>query len=511
MKKVLAVLLAALMVLSLCACKKEHIMTHAEYEAAELKSQVIVECYVQNHQSYWDNKITVYAADQDGAYFIYNMACASQEEADKLVPGTKIKVTGYKDEWSGEVEIVDATYEILEGSYIAPAKDVTALLGTDELIKHQNEFVSFKGMTVEASEGGAAFLYKWDNSGSVGDDLYFNVSLNGKTYTFTVESYLTGADTDVYKAVQNLKVGDVIDMEGFAYWYEGLNPHITKVTVVTPAPEKADYVSLALDLKNKTGVTITGCYIYPTGSADKGNSLAANWPDKDADGDNYEIFAYIIRPAADTYDIYVEFEDGTNATWTGREIADYDKLSFKNGVDPAKWEQEAAEEEDKPDMDAVRDAGKTTDNFYPGYITLGLELKNKTELDIAEMYLYEAGADYTTYNNIVAEVLDEEGNHIDSWKPGKGGMYLFGFFLRPEADSYELYIKYTDGTELIVTDMALLTPDGDGHLPNEISLKDAYDPDLEKIAYDDGDPEPLQYIADAIVAGITLDNWYPEY
>ena len=26
-------------------------------------------------------------------------------------------------------------------------------------------------------------------------------------------------------------VGDVIDMEGFLYWYEGVNPHITSVTV----------------------------------------------------------------------------------------------------------------------------------------------------------------------------------------------------------------------------------------------------------------------------------------
>ena len=35
----------------------------------------------------------------------------------------------------------------------------------------------------------------------------------------------------VYNAVENLKVGDVIDMEGFLYWYEGMNPHITSVKV----------------------------------------------------------------------------------------------------------------------------------------------------------------------------------------------------------------------------------------------------------------------------------------
>ena len=63
-----------------------------------------------------------------------------------------------------------------------------------------------------------------------GNDLYFNVSLNGNTYTFTVESYLCDNTTDVYAAVKNLQVGDKIDMEGFLYWYNGVNPHITSVT-----------------------------------------------------------------------------------------------------------------------------------------------------------------------------------------------------------------------------------------------------------------------------------------
>jgi hypothetical protein len=161
------------------------------------------------------------------------MAC-SQEDYEKLTVGTKIKVTGYKSEWSGEVEIVDATFEIEDGSYIAEAEDVTALLGTDELIDNQNKFVSFKGMTVEATKDSngndVAFLYNWDGSGQDGDDLYFNVSVNGATYTFTVESYLCDKTTDVYAAVKALNIGDKIDMEGFLYWYEGVNPHIVSVT-----------------------------------------------------------------------------------------------------------------------------------------------------------------------------------------------------------------------------------------------------------------------------------------
>ena len=122
-----------------------------------------------------------------------------------------------------------------DGEYIAEPPDVTDLLGKDELIDHQNELVSFKGMTVEAAGQDAdgndvAYLYNYDGSGSEGDDLYFNVSLNGETYTFTVESYLCDKDSDVYKAVEALNIGDKIDMEGFLYWYEGVNPHITSVT-----------------------------------------------------------------------------------------------------------------------------------------------------------------------------------------------------------------------------------------------------------------------------------------
>ena len=214
--------------------KSEGVMTYAEYAAAALDTEVVVETYVQAKQSWWEDKATIYTQDKDGAYFIYEMAC-SAEDYEKLTPGTKIKVTGFKGEWSGEVEIMDATFEILEGNYVAEAEDMTAILGTDELINHQNKFVSFKGMTVEASKDAngndVAFLYNWDGSGTDGNDLYFNASVNGQTYTFTVESYLCDNTTDVYAAVKNLKVGDVIDMEGFLYWYEGVNPHITSVVV----------------------------------------------------------------------------------------------------------------------------------------------------------------------------------------------------------------------------------------------------------------------------------------
>ena len=223
MKRILALVLVCVLLLAGCAGGKSKAMTHEQYVAAEMQSEVVVETYVQAHQSWWDNKVTVYCQSPDGAYFLYELAC-SEEDAAKLVPGTKIRVSGYKGEWAGEVEIMDGTFEFVDDgeTYIAEALDVTDLLGTDALIEHQNEFVSFTGMTVEAIE------YK---NGEPGDDIYVTLGVNGASYSFCVEVYLTGTDSDVYTTVGELDVGDVVNVEGFLYWYEGVNPHITAISV----------------------------------------------------------------------------------------------------------------------------------------------------------------------------------------------------------------------------------------------------------------------------------------
>ena len=261
MKKLFTMLLAVVMVLSLAACGNTDapetsaptttagteastdttaaaadVMTHDEFVAAELETAVVVETYMQAVEGWWDGKVQLYTQNEEGAYYIFDLAC-TEDEAKKFVPGTKIRVSGYKAEWSGEVEIIDATYEILEGSYIVEeATDVTELMGTDDLAAHMNELVAIKGLTVAASKDAngneAAYLYKWDGSGAQGDDVYFNVTLGEKTYTFTVNAYMigTGSDSDVYKAVEALKIGDKIDVEGFLYWYNDAQPHITSIS-----------------------------------------------------------------------------------------------------------------------------------------------------------------------------------------------------------------------------------------------------------------------------------------
>ena len=218
------------------------VMSYDEYAAAAVDDAVTIQAYVQAKQVLSTNDqgqtvTSLYLQDADGAYFAYGVQC-SEEDYEKLTEGVCVQVSGYKAEWSGEVEIMEGTFTFVEGAdtFVAEPVDVTELLGTDELESHQNQKVKFTGLTVAASEieGDETeypFLYNWDGSGTEGDDLYFTVAYNGAEYSFVVESDLCDSSTDVYKAVEALEIGQTVDCEGFLYWYEGANPHITSVTV----------------------------------------------------------------------------------------------------------------------------------------------------------------------------------------------------------------------------------------------------------------------------------------
>ena len=210
--------------------KGEGVMSYQEFADAQVDDEVVIEGYLQAKQAYSEEygNTSLYLQDGAGAYFVYRLAC-TKDEYETLEIGRKLKITGYKSEWSGEVEITDASFELERGEYFFRAEDVTELLGTDKLIEKQNLLVSIKGATVVESEGGAAWLYGWDGSGDEGSDLYFNVDIGGKTYSFVVESDLCGPGTEVYEKVKTLEVGDTVNLTGFLYWYEGPNPHIISV------------------------------------------------------------------------------------------------------------------------------------------------------------------------------------------------------------------------------------------------------------------------------------------
>ena len=247
------------------------VMTYQEYADADTDTLVTIEAYVQGKQKFYeDNKdvgtstVTLYAQDKDGGYFLYNVPVTEADYA-RIKEGTKIRFTGYKSEWAGEVEIMPDSLtpiEVIRGDiYISKPVDVTDVMDDeDALAEYMNQRVLFTGLTIEPNyaleeeteegteaeadneteaeteEAEVAFMYGWDGSGSEGDDLYFNASVDGKVYTFVVESDLCDEDSEVYQTVKNLKVGDQVDLEGFLYWYEGPQPHI--INVILPEEEE---------------------------------------------------------------------------------------------------------------------------------------------------------------------------------------------------------------------------------------------------------------------------------
>lgn len=249
MKKLFTVLFAVLLVLTLTGCQKqqqeEEKLTpdpvtaknnYADFTAAKVDDELELLMSVQAHQNWWDDngqgKVTVYGQDDDGGYYVYEMACPSENDANVLTDGALIRVKGYKAEWSGELELIDATYEFVDvgpnSGKVYDPKDVTSEVGTDELIKDMNKKIAINGIKIVAQDDGQPINIKqsdWDQ------DIYIRGEVNGTTIDLCVESQVVEKDAEIRKVAENLKIGDTIDIIGFLYWYNGANPHVTSITI----------------------------------------------------------------------------------------------------------------------------------------------------------------------------------------------------------------------------------------------------------------------------------------
>ena len=70
MKKLVALLMALAMVFTMVSCKKDNVLSYEEYAETELDEEVVVEGYVQDTHGWWEDKLTLYLQDEDGAYFV---------------------------------------------------------------------------------------------------------------------------------------------------------------------------------------------------------------------------------------------------------------------------------------------------------------------------------------------------------------------------------------------------------------------------------------------------------
>ena len=209
------------------------VMSYPAFLAAEEDSPVTVEAYVQAKEALRDGSCGLYLQNEEGGFYLSRVHC-SQEEYDSLEIGRKIRVNGYKSHWNDALEISDAAFRTLDGSWIAEAKDVTSLIGTEELIQHQNEKVCFHGMTVEAMPDGVSVWYSgWDNTEPEGEDSerWFRASFDGRVCDFTVKPSLCLDSDAVLQTLRQLQPGETVDLTGFLRFYNGALPRITEITV----------------------------------------------------------------------------------------------------------------------------------------------------------------------------------------------------------------------------------------------------------------------------------------
>ena len=205
----------------------DEVMTYAQYDAAELDDEVVIQAYIQGKQSWWSNKGTFYLQDDNGGYFVYELGCTQADYNDKLTIGSRVKIKGVKGAWSGQVEILgsqagaEAIWQTVKGQpkiYVAKEIEFTK----EVMAAHANQLVKFTGLEVVSVTPPT----------KDGGDIYFDVKKNDLTLTFCVESYLCDATTEVYQTVLNLEAGEYVSLQGFMYTYNDPQLHTTSVSIL---------------------------------------------------------------------------------------------------------------------------------------------------------------------------------------------------------------------------------------------------------------------------------------
>ena len=220
------------------------VMSYEDFMDAEAGDEVCIKGIISAKQSWWDNKVTMYLATENPGegYFLYEFQCTQEENDTDYAIGNTLVVYGEKSIYAEEHEIAgsDIDYELTQISNETLREaiiDVTSSVDSEDLFAYQNSkftaTLAVKEYTTtdtnaNVAENGA-YGYKGD---APTDDLYFTlVDANGNELACCVEKYLTSAYETVKAAImsEDFTVGTLVKVEGYMYWWNGANPHITSI------------------------------------------------------------------------------------------------------------------------------------------------------------------------------------------------------------------------------------------------------------------------------------------
>ena len=205
------------------------VMSYEDYMAAAAGDAVVISGYIADKQSWWDNKVTMYLVGDDAGegYFLYEFSCTEEENNSKYAIGKKLVVYGTKTVYADEHEIMgsDIDYtltKVVDGAMPNKIVDVTSSVATADLLEIQNaKFTATLELVSKSHKGDAPT-----------DDLYFVLKdASGNELSCCIEKYLS----PYYETLQAIHqseefvAGKLVKVEGYMYWWNGANPHITSI------------------------------------------------------------------------------------------------------------------------------------------------------------------------------------------------------------------------------------------------------------------------------------------
>lgn len=409
----------------------EDSMSYADFMALEAGDDAIIEGYIAAKQSWWADKATMYlTTDTAGeGYFLYNFACTKEEYDNTYKIGTKIQVYGALATYAGELEITGESinYDLTNVITDAPKMpntiiDVTSSVKSEDLLGIQNSrftaTLKVKEYTTTDQNTGIAESKVYGYQGDAPtEDLYLIlVDASGNELACCVEQYLTSSYADVKAVLDTLAIGDMVEIEGFMYWWNGANPHITSIK---KADNDITYETFMSTLDGEE-VEVAGLLIGKTSwSNGKTNLyLAGLQATQDfTSGEGYYVYEYECTEAE--YDALVCNEaylkvKGTKASYAGmQEIIDatIEKITPPEGYQTNPLGINIPDDE----FDSIMISEINENNMsaiFMAYLTVAEYKTTDKNTTVAESKAYGYKGDTPT-DDLYLTLVDENGNELN--------------------------------------------------------------------------------------------------
>lgn len=161
---------------------------------------------------------------------------AAAEQKTEDTKGTEDADVKAGVETTADAASAEAASTALAAADDVAAVDISDQLGDkDALKKYADQKVAIKNAkSVDTEDPGGdllRFLYDTDGNGDPGDDLYFSIEKDGKTYLLKIESDLCDVESEPYQMVETLEEDTMINLEGTLTGEDSPFMQVTGITI----------------------------------------------------------------------------------------------------------------------------------------------------------------------------------------------------------------------------------------------------------------------------------------